>query len=35
MASSAGGYKFISEPDASLRCSICLELASQPKQCED
>ena len=26
---------FISVPDASLLCSICLELASQPKQCED
>ena len=28
-------YNFISEPDACLLCSICLELASQPKQCED
>ena len=28
-------YNFISEPDATLLCSICLELASQPKQCED
>ena len=28
-------YNFISEPDDCLLCSICLELASQPKQCED
>ena len=28
-------YKFISEPDPNLKCTICLELASQPKQCED
>ena len=28
-------YSFISGPDASLLCAICLELASQPKQCED
>ena len=26
---------FVSKPDASLLCSICLDLASQPKQCED
>ena len=28
-------YKFISEPDSNLKCAVCLELASQPKQCED
>ena len=35
MASNFNTYCFISEPDASLICSICMELASQPKQCED
>ena len=35
MASKLAMYNFISEPDACLLCSICLELASQPKQCED
>ena len=28
-------YNFLSEPNACLLCSICLELTSQPKQCED
>ena len=28
-------YNFISEPENCLLCSICLDLASQPKQCED
>ena len=28
-------YNFISEPNPNLKCTICLELASQPKQCED
>ena len=28
-------YNFITEPDPNLKCVICLELASQPKQCED
>ena len=28
-------YNFITEPDPNLFCVICLELASQPKQCED
>ena len=28
-------YNFLSRPDDGLLCSICLELASQPKQCED
>ena len=28
-------FSFISKPDASLLCSICLGLASQPKQCEE
>ena len=28
-------FSFISMPDASLLCSICLDLASQLKQCED
>ena len=35
MASKFQVYNFISEPDASLLCSICLELACHPKQCED
>ena len=35
MASKFKAYNFISEPDDCLLCSICLELASQPKQCED
>ena len=26
---------FISKPDANLACAICLNIASQPKQCED
>ena len=26
---------FLSGPDDSLLCSICLEIATQPKQCED
>ena len=28
-------YNFISKPDDSLFCAICLDIASQPKQCED
>ena len=28
-------YVFISEPEDCLLCCICLDLASQPKQCED
>ena len=28
-------YNFIAEPDPNLKCAVCLELASQPKQCED
>ena len=28
-------YNFISEPENCLLCSICLDLASHPKQCED
>ena len=37
MCSSANtkSYNFISEPEDCLLCAICLELASQPKQCED
>ena len=35
MASKFKTYNFISEPDGCLLCSICLDLASQPKQCED
>ena len=35
MCSKTKGYSFISEPDVSFLCCICLELASQPKQCED
>ena len=31
----SSSYNFISEPDDGLLCSICLDLASQPKQCED
>ena len=35
MCSKTKSYNFISEPDDCLLCAICLELASQPKQCED
>ena len=35
MASNLKAYNFISEPDANWFCAICLELASQPKQCQD
>ena len=28
-------YNFISEPDDCLFCCVCLELASQPKQCDN
>ena len=28
-------YIFITEPDDSLKCSICFEVARDPKQCED
>ena len=31
----SNNYNFIVEPDDSLLCSICLDLASHPKQCED
>ena len=32
MASKKFVYKFVSEPDDSLKCSICLEVAVDPKQ---
>ena len=28
-------YIFITEPDDSLKCSTCFEVARDPKQCED
>ena len=31
---SNGSYNFACKPDAVLFCAVCLELASQPKQCE-
>ena len=35
MASRKFVYKFVSEPDDSLKCSICLEVAVDPKQEEE
>ena len=35
MASRILVYKFVSEPDDSLKCSICLEVAVDPKQEEE
>ena len=35
MASRKLDYNFICQLDDNLKCSICLELASHPKQCED
>ena len=32
MASNKFDYQFITEPDESLKCSICLEVAVDPKQ---
>ena len=32
MASKKFVYKFVSEPDESVKCSICLEVAVAPKQ---
>ena len=32
MASKCFQYKFLSEPRDSLRCCICLEVASEPRQ---
>ena len=35
MSSNRRSYSFISKPDANSFCAICLDIASQPKQCED
>ena len=35
MSSGHRSYNFNHKPDANLFCAICLELACQPKQCED
>ena len=34
-AKKSGNYNYIAKLDANLICSICLDLASHPKQCED
>ena len=29
---SSRGYAFLTEPDSNLKCSICLEIATEPRQ---
>ena len=35
MSSNRKSYSFIGKPDANFFCAICLDLACQPKQCEN